>query len=1528
MFTRLRRHSRRLKQMTSHRCPPRLPISVEWLEPRYLLTMSALSLDDVVDLAPLPGGISKASSIPKLDTALLSTFQEWIAHQQNRAGRDAFSPSHARVQSRHGQVTIDAAAADDTESMLADLQSLGLQNGVDYGSLVSGLLPISALDEAAELDSVRFVSAAFRPMISIGEATSQGDLAMNANEARATFGVDGNGVKVGVLSDSFDTGSVGSYATDIGTGDLPPGVEVLSDYPGGTDEGRGMMQLIHDVAPGANLAFHTAFNGMADFAQGIVDLAASGADVIVDDVFYFEEPMFQDGIIAQAVNTVVADGVSYFSSAGNASRQSYESAYTDSGISITVGSESRGSAHDFDPGPDVDFLQSIYVPLLSSFVMTFQWDEPFFSVSGGAGAGSDLDIYVVNADGTAVVAQSITRNIGGDAVEVLQFTNGGDLFGNFNIMITKFAGADPGPGLMKYLWYDTGFSPTTVNEFGTASSTTFGHANAAGAEAVGAAYYGDTPEFGTDPPLVESFSSAGGTPILFDTAGTRLSTPEIRQKPEIVAPDGTNTTFFPQGNDTDGDGFPNFFGTSAASPHAAAVAALMLETNPDLTPIEVYAALQNTALDMGDLGFDYDTGYGFIQADLALAAVPSVPRLSLSITDTFILENSGATVASVTRFGTSDLSTALVVSLTNSDPNDADVPTTVTIPVNETSTTFPITAIDDDVSDGDQVVNVTAMAAGFVSGGASLTILDDEPKLLSQWASEIVDFSSEWNDPFNPGAWQAIQALGPPDTFAYGDLPTAWEAATADGNGVEWLTLGYSTPVLATGATIRETYGNGFVTSIDVREAGTANYHTVWTGTDGSQPGTPVNFGVSWPITGFFIDALRVTINSFHVIGDWEAIDAVELLGWTAPPPPPPATLGDRVWADLNKNGTQDSGEFGVAGVVVNLLNETGVSTGLTTTTDSNGNYSFTNLAEGNYIVEFVLPADYDRFSSQNAGSNNTQDSDVDPVTGRTSIINLAEGQNDTSWDAGLISDIVFVTDDRSVSETTTSGTVASGSYLDTYASDNVYEEITERHSGGKPQTRISYLEHEWIFDVTGGENVAFFVQASRTNSGDGDDFQFVYSTDGSNYVNMLSVTNSVDDDEYVSFTLPPAILGTIFVRVTDADRTPGNNTLDTLFVDDMFIRSTGASSGTSQVVTIVATDADAAESGLDPGVFAVSRNSTNGDLTVFFSVSGSATPDADFALDPVTSVTIVDGQSSATITVAPLDDATAEGNETVVLDILPDAAYLIGSSASATVTIADDDDDGGGSATRIYANSEVTEAGNQSGGLANTLVSDDSYEVLTEQHSGGKPSGRISFLQHLWTFTDVPSTGNRVFSVEAHHTANSEGDDFQFSYSTDGISFDDMMQVNKLSDDDQVQSFLLPDGVGGTVYVRVLDTDRSVGNRDTDSLFIDELFILVEGASAARASEVSPELLLGTSLELEHKPTAISQTSYAESRVLESHFSVIIIDSAVPVMIDAEKRLPKFEANAHHVLQPAAVDFALGEARLDLDGILDELLV
>ena len=161
--------------------------------------------------------------------------------------------------------------------------------------------------------------------------------------------VNGTGIKVGVLSDSFN--DLGGAAADEADGALPSAsnVQVLEDLgSGGTDEGRAMMQIVHDIAPGASLAFYTAFESEQDFANGILALAAAGCKVICDDVSYFDEPFFQNGVVAQAIETVEAEGVTYVSAAGNNASNGYQAAWTPisgsfDGVSLTDAESFGGS---------------------------------------------------------------------------------------------------------------------------------------------------------------------------------------------------------------------------------------------------------------------------------------------------------------------------------------------------------------------------------------------------------------------------------------------------------------------------------------------------------------------------------------------------------------------------------------------------------------------------------------------------------------------------------------------------------------------------------------------------------------------------------------------------------------------------------------------------------------------------------------------------------------------------------------------------------------------------------------------------------------------------------------------------------------------------------------------------------------------------------------------------------------------------------------------------------------------------------
>ena len=575
------------------------------------------------------GGSTAASAL----TSLYDTYM---------AGADlspAAHPELAHLKVVGDYVVIDAVAqSGNGADILSELEQIGLVGGTAFGAMASGFLPIAAIPNLDAVDGARSITPTLIQN-DVGLVENQAVDVLEVDNVRNDLGLDGSGVTLGVLSNSFD--ALGQYVDDIASGDLPDDVNILLDDPSpfGTfpDEGRAMAQLIYDIAPGSDLAFHIAGPGQAGFAQGILDLRTAGSDIIVDDVIFLAEPMFSDGIIAQAVDAVAADGATYFASAGNRGRLSYEAEFSDSGILSTElrpDGEVAGILHDFDPDPDVVATeQLITVAPGASFTMILQWDDPFFSQTGLVGADTDIDVIVQEVGGTPFVFG--TDNIlTGDPIEGFTFTNDGTE--TAELMVQFALNEGPAPERLKYVLFDSG--PIDIATFDTKSSTVYGHSPANGAIAVAASFFGFTPAanlFGLDPvPQLNEFSSAGPVTIFFDAQGNRLAEPEIREVPKFTAVDGVDTTVPGFGDPNPGIGF---FGTSAAAPNAAAVAALLLEAFPDLTADEIEAVLSGTAIDIlarqGSLfgnpeadtvlpvGFDDDSGAGLIQADAAIQAL-------------------------------------------------------------------------------------------------------------------------------------------------------------------------------------------------------------------------------------------------------------------------------------------------------------------------------------------------------------------------------------------------------------------------------------------------------------------------------------------------------------------------------------------------------------------------------------------------------------------------------------------------------------------------------------------------------------------------------------------------------------------------------------------------------------------------------------------------------------------------------------------------------------------------------------------
>jgi hypothetical protein len=633
-------------------------------------------------------------------------------HAMNPAARFQRSSSGAQA-----LVLVDAVTRGDVGSLKSALENLGLEHASQFANDVGGWLPVDRIAGAAALPEVALLRAAMpRTRATSGIIATQGDFAQRSSVVRAAYpSLTGAGITVGVLSDSFDCYAVyakpgsnvpasgyGGYAfngftataeDDVASGALPATVTVLAepytstpsaagnclDYGGPdqapfTDEGRAMLQIVHAVAPGASLAFYTGDDSEASFASGIVALAGAGAKVIADDLGYFDEPFYQDGIIAQAIDSVEANGAAYFSAAGNNADASWESTLPTFATLATSGSNAGEYLLNFDTtgATTATSLPVTIAPLYpGEFVgIVVEWDQPYVTgAPNSGGATSHIDVCVTGSTSVYPIIQDYDGNSvsctgpnasGVDPVQILIIGNPANASSSTPQetidVVVGLAGGTQAPGrVIVSVQTDGQTNPAPISSYATNSATLQGHPGAAGAAAVAAAFFFQTPQCGTTPALLEPYSSAGGAPILFDSSGNRLATPVLRQKPDFVGPDGVNNTFLGftiasstfNGLSVGSNGqlptsiaqcqndasYPNFFGTSAATPHAAGIAALMLQANPAVTPAQIYQALRQSALPMTGSGAtpNYFSGYGFLQADAALALLPpGPPALSLS----------------------------------------------------------------------------------------------------------------------------------------------------------------------------------------------------------------------------------------------------------------------------------------------------------------------------------------------------------------------------------------------------------------------------------------------------------------------------------------------------------------------------------------------------------------------------------------------------------------------------------------------------------------------------------------------------------------------------------------------------------------------------------------------------------------------------------------------------------------------------------------------------------------------------------
>lgn len=627
--------------------------NVESLEGRTLLSITPWKPTST-DLANV-----KAGPMANEGATLIAVYQAYLNNGKNAA---ALATQFPTLNWNNGKVAIQANALDAASfsGLTAALKNVGMDvtsTSAPYG-IVYGFVPVSALPTIAGMPQLLSVTPGYKPNAnSVGVAVNQAQSALNAGTVTQQTGLDGTGVTVGVLSDSVSVFQ-GGLADSVRTGDLPSNVLNLKEGPTtGEDEGRAMLEQIHDIAPGSSLAFASAFvGGQTGFADSITALATQAkASVIVDDVNYLGEPFFQDGVISQAINNVTTNNnVTYLSSAINASTgNGYLSNFR--GVQANVPGLGAGRYMNFAPSGTA-VTQLPITTNTDGVIIGFQYDQPFKTqqpIGSTTDVTSDLDFYVLDAAGNIVAASTSNNLATHEPFEAVQIPSAG----SYTVVVQVFSGPDPGH--IEFTRFGNGPDNALAvsQQFGSAGGTYYpssvGHNAAANTIGVGAVPWWAAPPFlGTNPLNSEGFSSAGPSMTVLNPDGTPKyaagATVPITQNPVVSGTDGNNTSFFIPGFiiDTSNPPFPgqpatptnlsqnlpSFFGTSSAAPNVAAVVALMKQRNPGLTSSQVRAGLIAGARPLNGQAagtWNQQGGYGLVDAVSALAAV-DVLRVSSS----------------------------------------------------------------------------------------------------------------------------------------------------------------------------------------------------------------------------------------------------------------------------------------------------------------------------------------------------------------------------------------------------------------------------------------------------------------------------------------------------------------------------------------------------------------------------------------------------------------------------------------------------------------------------------------------------------------------------------------------------------------------------------------------------------------------------------------------------------------------------------------------------------------------------------
>jgi len=456
-------------------------------------------------------------------------------------------------------------------------------------------------------------------------------IAVRGQLAQQMYGVNGSGITIGIISNAFNSTLVNggtSFQTAVAGGWVDPTAvytppQGLDDNNSDHVEGLSMAEIVHEIAPNAHIIFYTA-DGSGGLVGAINALAAAGCNIICDDQSELSEAFYQPGADAStsadaAITQAVNNGITYFTCAINSGPNAFYESHFNANTVIQNAQLPSGTAtyaYDFgtanNPTP-YELIDST----ADKFGVSLQWEQPWESISGGAGSQYTLQWHLYQ-DNNGTPGSEVAKGTGDGKNDPVS-TKGDIAAGKYFLAIELTGGTLPTTEDQFKIIMDNDSTPSVAFKTmtgqvdpnaGVGSGSTWGHNQNPNAITVGAVDYHNTPAFGGTLSM-NKFSASGPGEYLFDTSGNLLTTPQMLGKVNLSAPDGGATSLA-----------SSFSGTSAATPAAAAVAALMLQINPALTPAQIAQILQQTATPFGD---SLVAGAGLVDALAAVTAAVAPP---------------------------------------------------------------------------------------------------------------------------------------------------------------------------------------------------------------------------------------------------------------------------------------------------------------------------------------------------------------------------------------------------------------------------------------------------------------------------------------------------------------------------------------------------------------------------------------------------------------------------------------------------------------------------------------------------------------------------------------------------------------------------------------------------------------------------------------------------------------------------------------------------------------------------------------